>query len=154
VPTFKGVLTATPRGGGGTLVPVPKQVAARMGLKGMPKVQAVIAGHPYRGSLMPMGDGTYCLGVLKSIQEAAGVQQGDTVTVQLELDTTPRVIEMPADLAKAIGRDKRALAAWETLSFTNKKEMARALEEAKKPETRERRLAATVAKLRGSSSRT
>ena len=150
MPTFKGVLTATPRGGGGTLVPVPKQVAARMGLKGMPRVQAVIAGHPYRGSLMPMGDGTYCLGVLKSIQEAAGVQRGDTVTVQLELDTTPRVIEMPADLAKAVGRDKRALAAWEKLSFTNKKEMARSLEEAKKPETRERRLAATVAKLRGS----
>ena len=122
-----------------------------MGLKGMPKVQAVIAGHQYRGSLMPMGDGTYCLGVLKSIQEAAGVQQGDTVTVQLELDNTPRVIEMPADLAKAIGRDKRALTAWEKLSFTNKKEMARGLEEAKKPETRERRLAATVAKLRESS---
>ena len=149
MPSFKGVLTATPRGGGGTLVPVPKQVAARMGLKGMPKVQAVIAGQPYRGSLMPMGDGTYCLGVLKSIQEAAGVQQGDTVTVQLELDTTPRVVEMPADLTKAIGGDKGALAAWEKLSFTDKKEMARGLEEAKKPETRERRLAAAVAKLRG-----
>jgi hypothetical protein len=68
---FQGVLTATPRGGGGTLVPVPKDVAAKLGLKGMPKIQAVIAGTPYRGSLMPMGDGTYCLGVLKSIQQAA-----------------------------------------------------------------------------------
>ena len=118
--TFQGVLTATPRGGGGTLVPVPKHVAAEMGLKGMPKVQAVIAGQPYRGSLMPMGDGTYCLGVLKSIQDAAGVEQGDTVTVQLELDTAPRIVEMPADLAKAIGRDKQALTAWEKLSFTSK----------------------------------
>jgi uncharacterized protein DUF1905/bacteriocin resistance YdeI/OmpD-like protein len=148
VPTFKGVLTATPRGGGGTLVPVPKQVAAEMGLKGMPKVQAVIAGQPYRGSLMPMGDGTYCLGVLKSIQEAAGVEQGDTVTVQLELDTAPRIVEMPADLAKAIGRDKHALAAWEKLSFTSKKEMARSLDEAKKPETRRRRLQAALEMLR------
>jgi uncharacterized protein DUF1905/bacteriocin resistance YdeI/OmpD-like protein len=148
VPTFQGVLTATPRGGGGTLVPVPKRVAAEMGLKGMPKVQAVIAGQPYRGSLMPMGDGTYCLGVLKSIQEAAGVAQGDTVTVQLELDTTPRVVEIPADLAKAIGRDKNALAAWEKLSFTNKKEMTRSLEEAKKPETRQRRLQAALETLR------
>jgi uncharacterized protein YdeI (YjbR/CyaY-like superfamily) len=119
-----------------------------MGLKGMPKVQALIAGQPYRGSLMPMGDGTYCLGVLKSIQEAAGVEQGDTVTVQLELDTTPRIVEMPADLAKAIGRDKNALAAWEKLSFTNKKEMARSLEEAKKPETRQRRLQAALETLR------
>jgi hypothetical protein len=142
------VLTATPRGGGGTLVPVPKQVAAQMGLKGMPKVQAVIAGQPYRGSLMPMGDGTYCLGVLKSIQEAAGVEQGDMVTVELELDTTPRIVEMPADLAQAIGRDKDTLAAWEKLSFTNKKEMARSLEEAKKPETRQRRLEAALERLR------
>ena len=149
MPTFKGVLTATPRGGGGTLVPVPRQVAAKLRLKGMPKVQAVIAGQPYRGSLMPMGDGTYCLGVLKSIQEAAGVKQGDTVTVDLELDKAPRVVELPADLAKAIARDKKASAAWDKLSFTNKKEMARGLEEAKKPETRERRLAAAIAHLRG-----
>jgi len=148
VATFQGVLTATPRGGGGTLVPVPKHVAAEMGLKGMPKVQAVIAGQPYRGSLMPMGDGTYCLGVLKSIQDAAGVEQGDTVTVQLELDTAPRIVEMPADLAKAIGRDKQALTAWEKLSFTSKKEMARGLEEAKKPETRQRRLQAALETLR------
>ena len=148
MPTFKGVLTPTPRGGGGTLVPVPRQVAAKLGLKGMPKVQAVIAGQPYRGSLMPTGDGTYCLGVLKSIQVAAGVKQGDTVTVELELDKAPRVVELPADLAKAITRDKKASAAWDKLSFTNKKEMARGLEEAKKPETRERRLAAAIAQLR------
>jgi len=130
------------------LLPVPRAVAAEMGLKGMPKVNAVIAGQAYRGSLMPMGDGTYCLGVLKSIQESAGVQHGDTVTVQLELDTAPRVVEMPADLAKAIGKDRKSLAAWDKLSFTNKKEMARSLEEAKKPETRERRLAAVLEKLR------
>ena len=142
------MLTSTPRGGGGTLVPVPRDVAAKMGLKGMPRVQAVIAGQPYRGSLMPMGDGTYCLGVLKSIQEAAGVKQGDKVTVEIELDTAPRVIEPPADLAKALARDKRASGAWEKLSFTNKKEIARSLEEAKKPETRERRLAAVLEKLR------
>jgi hypothetical protein len=148
MPRFQGVLTSTPRGGGGTLVPVPKEVASRLGLKGMPKVQAVIAGHHYRGSLMPMGDGTYCLGVLKSIQEAAGVKQGDTITVELELDTTPRVVEMPADLTRAIARDKKATATWDKLSFTNKKEMARSLEEAKKPETRQRRLQAALEKLR------
>jgi hypothetical protein len=120
-----------------------------MGLKGMPKVQAVIAGHQYRGSLMPMGDGTYCLGVLKSIQAAAGVKQGDTVTVRLELDTAPRLVEMPPDLRKAIAADRRAMAAWAKLSFTNQKEMARGIEEAKKAETRERRLAAAVERLKG-----
>jgi hypothetical protein len=146
--TFKGTLTATPRGGGGCLVPVPREVAAKLGLKGMPKIRSVIAGQPYRGSLMPMGDGTYCLGVLKSIQEAAGVGFGDSVTVELELDANPRVIEPPADLAKAMAGNKAIAANWEKLSFTNKKEMALSLTEAKKPETRERRLAAAVAKLR------
>jgi hypothetical protein len=146
---FKGVLTPTPRGGGGTLVPVPRDVAARLGLKGMPKIQARIAGQPYRGSLMPMGDGTYCLGVLKPIQEAAGVRQGDTITVELELDTAPRVVEPPHDLAAVLSRNPVALASWEKLSYTTRKEFARALKEARKPETRERRLVAILEKLRG-----
>ena len=130
-------------------MPVPREVAAQLGLKGMPKINAVIAGQPYRGSLMPMGDGTYCLGVLKSIQDAAGVGFGDSISVELELDTAPRVVEPPADLARAIAASKTMAAKWEKLSFTDKKEMARGLEEAKKPETRERRLAAALATLRG-----
>ena len=145
---FKGTLTPTPRGGGGTMVPVPRDVAAKLGLKGMPRIQAVIAGQPYRGSLMPMGDGTYCLGVLKSIQAAAGVGSGDAVEVSLELDIAPRVVEPPPDLARVIAVDEKMSASWEKLSFTNKKEMARSLEEAKKPETRERHLKAAIAKLR------
>jgi hypothetical protein len=145
---FEGVLTPTPRGGGGTLVPIPREVATKLGLKGFPKIQAMIAGTPYRGSLMPMGDGTYCLGVLKSIQEAAGVGQGDRITVLLELDTAPRTVEPPADLARVLAKDKKAAAAWEQLSFTNRKELAVGLTSAKKPETRERRLKAAVEKLR------
>ncbi|HEY0830542.1 MAG TPA: YdeI/OmpD-associated family protein [Candidatus Dormibacteraeota bacterium] len=145
---FMGVLTRTPRGGGGCLVPVPRAVATKLALKGMPKIAAVIAGQKYRGSLMPMGDGTYCLGVLKSIQDAAGVGFGDTISVELELDTAPRTVEPPADLSRAIAASKAMAANWEKLSFTNKKEMARSLEEAKKPETRERRLAAALEKLR------
>lgn len=144
---FEGVLTSTPRGGG-TLVPIPRQVAASLGLKGMPKIQAVIAGTPYRGSLMPMGDGTYCLGVLKSIQEAAGVGVGDRITVLLELDAAPRTVEVPGDLATVLAGDAKAAAAWEKLSYTNKKDMAASMTDAKKPETRTRRLAAAVAKLK------
>jgi hypothetical protein len=145
---FKGTLTPTPRGGGGTLVPVPREVATKLGLKGMPKIQALIAGQPYRGSLMPMGDGTWCLGVLKSIQDAAGVGFGDTVTVELELDTAPRVVDPPPELARELARDRQLAGAWEKLSFTNQKEMALSLEQAKRPETRERRLAAALEKLR------
>ncbi len=145
---FTGKLTPTPRGGGGTLVLVPKDVAASLGpMEGMPKVRASIAGIPYRGSLMPMGDGTYCLGVLKSIQEKAGVGQGDAIAIELELDTEARTVSVPDDLAKALARDPKASAAWERLSFTNKKEIARSLEEAKQPETRERRLTLAIRNL-------
>ena len=129
------------------MVPVPTDVAVKLRLKGMPKIQAVIAGTPYRGSLMPRGDGTYCLGVMKEIMAMAGVGHGDTITVDLQIDTAPRTVEPPPDLAKVLLRDKKAAAAWAKLSFTNKKEMALSLEGAKKPETRERRLKAAVEKL-------
>ena len=145
--TFKAVLQPDPTGTG-TFVVVPRNLNEELGLRGRPKVQAVIAGQPYRGSLMPAGDGTYCLGVLKSIQETARVKRGDTITVELELDTAPRVVETPPDLAKSLARDKKAAAAWERLSYTNRKEIARSLKEAKQPETRERRLRAALEKLR------
>lgn len=144
--TFQAVLRPDPTGTG-TFIAVPVEIAAKLGLRGRPKIAAVIAGHPYRGSLMP-AEGGFCLGVLKSIQEAAGVKRGDTVTVELELDTAPRVIEPPADLARGMAKDRAAAAAWNALSYTNKREIARSLEEAKKPETRERRLAAALDRLR------
>lgn len=145
---FDAVLQPDPTGAG-TFVRVPRELNAKLGLQGRPKVQALIAGQPYRGSLMPMGDGSFGLGVLKSIQHAAGVARGDRITVELELDTAPRVIDPPDDLEKALARNKKAAAAWEKLSYTNKREMTRSLEEAKKPETRERRLAAALERLSG-----
>jgi hypothetical protein len=144
---FEAVLQPDPTGTG-TFVAVPREVNAELGLKGRPKINSVIAGHRYRGSLMPLGDGTFCLGVLKSIQESAGVKRGDTITVELELDTAPRSVDPPAALAKVLARDRKAAAAWDSLSCTDKKEMARSLEEAKRPETRERRLATALAALR------
>lgn len=144
---FKAILQPDPTGTG-TFVLVPRDVQTKLGLKGRPKINSVIAGHPYRGSLMPMRDGTVGLGVLNAIQEAAGVKRGDVITVDLELDTAPRTVEPPPDLAREIARDKRAASAWERLSYTNKKEMRLSLEEARKPETRARRLAAALEKLR------
>ncbi len=146
---FKAALQPDPTGTG-TFVLIPREVSEKLRLTGRPKIQAVIAGHPYRGSLMPTAEG-FCLGVLKAIQQSAGVSRGDTITVELEVDRAPRVIEPPGDLARVLARDKKAAAVWENLSYTNKREIAISLEESKKPETRERRLAAALAKLRGSS---
>ena len=145
---FKAVLKPDPTGVG-TFIEVPREVNEELGLRGRPKIQAVIAGHVYRGSLMPMGDGSFCLGVLKSIQESAGVKRGDTITVELGLDTAPRIIEPPSELAQMIAHDKKAAASWDKLSYTNKKEMSLSITEAKRAETRERRLAEAIKRLRG-----
>jgi hypothetical protein len=145
--TFKARLQPDPTGTG-TFILVPRELNEKLGLKGRPKIQAVIAGHAYRGSLMPMGDGTFCLGVLKAIQQAAGVTRGDTITVELGLDAAPRVIDPPPELARLIARDKKAAATWAKLSYTNQREMALSITEAKRPETRERRVAAAMQRLR------
>src|SRR5438477_9696714 len=75
---FKAVLKPDPTGTG-TYIDVPTEVIDSLHLKGRPKIQAVIAGHPYRGSLMPIGDGSYALGVLKAIQQAEGLKHGDAI---------------------------------------------------------------------------
>ena len=146
---FEAVLQPDPTGTG-TFVLIPREVTEKLGLKGRPKIQAVIAGHAYRGSLMPTADG-FCLGVLQAIQQSAGVSRGDEITVEVNLDIAPRTVEPSDDLARLLARDKKAAASWEKLSYTNKREIALSLDEAKKPEIRERRLAAALARLRGSS---
>jgi uncharacterized protein YdeI (YjbR/CyaY-like superfamily) len=78
------------------------------------------------------------------------VGAGETVTVVMERDTEPRVVTPPADLAAALDADEAAKAAWAKLSYTHQKEHVLAIEEAKKPETRARRLARTLEVLGGS----
>jgi hypothetical protein len=136
------------RHGVGAFIVVPRDVAKKLGFKGRPKVKAVIAGVPYRGSLMPMGDGRFGLGVLKAIQEQQKIDVGDVITVDLEPDTGERAVIVPKDLAVALQRNSIAAAAWDGLSYTKRKEIARSLEEAKKPETRQRRLEAALDRLR------
>jgi hypothetical protein len=144
--TFRVKLTDTPNGVG-AFIRVPREVSESMGFRGRPKVRAVIAGVPYRGSLMPLGDGTFGLGVLKAIQQEKGIHIGDTITVTLEHDTEERTVEAPPDLAAAMQGNPKAAAAWAKLSYTNRREIARSLEEAKKPETRQRRLEAALERL-------
>jgi hypothetical protein len=134
--------------GVGAFIRVPPEVAAQMGFKGKPRVKAMIAGLPYRGSLMPLGDGTFGLGVLKSIQQEKGIDVGDTVEVTLEHDTEERTVDVPPDLEAALYGDPNMASAWGRLSYTNRKEIARSLEDAKKPETRQRRLEAALERLR------
>jgi hypothetical protein len=143
--TFTGVIQNA--GGGGAFVEVPFDVEEAFGSK-KPKVKAMIEGIPYRSTLMRMGTECHILGILKEIREQIGKTFGDEVTVTVEPDTEPRLIEIPKDLIKELKKDKEAKAFFDKLSYTHQKEYVRWVEEAKKEETRQNRIVKTIEMLK------
>jgi hypothetical protein len=128
-----------------TGVEVPAKVVDALGSK-RPKVKATINGYTYRSSVAPMS-GTFMLGISADVREAAGVKAGDTVTVDLELDTEARKVTVPPDFASALKKDAAAKRFFEGLSFSNQRWFVENVEGAKKAETRTRRIEAAVARL-------
>jgi hypothetical protein len=145
----KRTFTATIQnaGGGGAFVEVPFDVEEAFGSK-RPKVKAMIEGIPYRSTLMRMGSEHHVLGVLKDIREQISRTFGDEVTITLEPDAEPRVIEIPKDLMKELKKDKEVKAFFDKLSYTHQKEYVRWVEEAKKEETRQNRIVKTIEMLK------
>ena len=129
-----------------TGITIPFDVEEVFGAKRV-AVKATINGAVYRGSIVRMG-GKYMLGIPKAFREAAGIKAGDNIVVTLDRDAEERTVEVPDDLSKALKNDKSLRQAWDKLSYTVRKENARALEEAKQPETRARRLEKTLQLLR------
>jgi hypothetical protein len=134
-------------GGGGAYVEVPFDVEAAFGSK-RPKVKALIGGVPYRGTLTRMGTECHVLGIRKEIREQTGKTFGDEVTISLELDTEPRVVEIPVELAEALRIEPEMEAYFRSLAYTHQREYVEFINEAKKPETRTRRVAETIDLLR------
>ena len=144
--TFRAPIRPSGRGGGGHLVDVPTEVVEALGGKGRIPVTATFDGVPYRGSIVRMGGGAV-LGVQKSIMAEAGVAVGDSLTVVVRNDEAPREVEVPDDLAEVLARNDPARAAFEGLSFSHKREYVRSITEAKRPETRARRIELTIEQL-------
>lgn len=140
---FRAELRSSGSGGGGHMIEVPGDVIAKLGGKGRTPVTAMFDGVPYRGSIVKMR-GTMMIGVTKAIMAEAGVEVGDTITVVVENDDSPREVEIPPDLAKAFRGAKDAKAEWDRLAFTHQREYAQAILDAKKPETRARRIEKTI----------
>jgi len=137
-----------PRGHAAAVVLDDDQVATvGKGAKRFPVV-ATVNGYTWRTSVVRMG-GEFMLGLNREVREGAGVEAGDEVDLQLELDTKPREVDVPPALAAALAADSEALAGFEKLSYTHRKEYARWVADAKKDETRERRVAQTLDRLRG-----
>lgn len=127
-------------------IKIPFNVLETFGSKGQIKVKGTIDGHPYRGSIHPYG-GIHYMGVKKEFREAIGKKQGDRVIVTMEVDMEPRTVEAPDDLVRAFDGNETAKAAFEKCSYTHKKEYVDWINEAKKPETRQRRIVKTLEKL-------
>jgi len=101
-----------------------------------------IGGHTYRSTIASMG-GCWFVPLRKSNREASGVKAGQRVKVTLTLDEQERTVEVPADLRKAL-KAAGALEKWKAMSYSHQREYAQAITEAKKPETREKRIKACV----------
>ena len=106
-------------------------------------VRVTLNGYTYRSTIASMGDGP-CIPLRKSNREAAGLEGGETLAVTLELDDAPRDVAPPADLAEALRSASGAWDRWLELSYTHRREYVEAIEEAKKPETRARRVSEAV----------
>ena len=141
--TFRAPVRSSGQGGGGHLIDVPPQVVEALGGKGRIAVTAAFDGVPYRGSIVRMGDGAV-LGVLKAIMAEAGVSVGDTLTVVVRNDDAPREVEVPDDLAEALARNDEVRAVFDGLSFSHRREYVNSITEAKRAETRARRVERTI----------
>jgi hypothetical protein len=108
-----------------------------------PPLKVTIEGHTWRTTPGVYGGVAY-IGLNKDVRAAAGVDAGDRVRVTMELDTEPRTVAVPPDLRTALRADPEANAAFAQLSFTHRREYVEWVEEAKRPETRARRITGTV----------
>ena len=133
--------------GGGAYVFFPYDVEKEFGTKGKVPVQATFDGVPYKGSLFKYSYSQHVLGILKSIREQIGKQPGDTVDLAIWKDEELRTVEIPADFRNRLKKES-LLPIFEKLSYAHRKEYCRWITEAKKEETRLRRLEKAVETLR------
>ena len=125
---------------------IPTEVVAALGTSRKPAVSVTINGYTHR-STVAVVSGVFMVGVPPAFREGAGVAAGDDVEVEIVLDSEPRLVSLPQDLAAALERDPAARRTFDALSYSNKRRLVEPITAAKAAETRERRIARTVATL-------
>jgi hypothetical protein len=131
-----------------TGIRIPDEIVEALGAGRKPPIRVTINGYTYRSTVAVMG-GDYMVGVNADNRAGAGVAGGDEVDVDIELDTAPREVSVPADLAAALGAEPAARRTFDALSYSNKSWHTLQVEGAKTDETRQRRIARSVEILRG-----
>lgn len=118
---------------------VPTEIVEALGAGKKPPVRVTFNGYTYRSSVAVMG-GKFLCGVAAEHRAPAGVKAGDTVEIDLQLDTEKREVEIPDDVAKALKANAAAKVAFEKLSYSHKRAHVEPIAAAKAPETRQRRI--------------
>jgi hypothetical protein len=122
---------------------VPFDVKAMFGEARAP-VQMTFCGETHTNRVAVYG-GKYILGIWKAVLEKHDLRDGSSIEVTLEHDTAPRTITPPKDLAAALAKNAKAKAGWDAMSYTHQREWANAIAEAKKPETKQKRIEQALA---------
>jgi hypothetical protein len=130
-----------------TGIEVPPTVVAGLGSSKRPAVKVTIKGHTYRSTVATM-DGKFMVGVSAAVREAAGVAGGDTVDVDIELDTEKREVSVPDDFAKALKKESASRKLFDSLSYSRKLALVGPINDAKTDETRQRRFDKALTALR------
>ncbi|MBV9893217.1 MAG: DUF1905 domain-containing protein [Chloroflexi bacterium] len=126
---------------------VPDNVVAALGAGKRPPVRVTINGYTYRNTVAVMG-GMFMVGVSAEHRAKAGVAGGQEVDVDIELDTDPRELAVPPDLNDALEREPDIKRRFESLSYSRKQGLVLPIEQAKTPETRQRRIEKAVVAIR------
>jgi hypothetical protein len=127
---------------------VPVEVVEAFGRGKRPPVTVTVNGYTYRSTVAAYGN-VYMLPLAAEHREAAGVAAGEEIEVDLELDTAPREVDVPPDLAAALDAAPDAKRAFDALSYSNKRRITLAIADAKTPETRQRRIDKSIVELQG-----
>jgi hypothetical protein len=143
--TFRTKIASVNEAGTMTFVAVPEKAMREFGDRQRVPVVATIDGHAYRTTVCDMGNGP-CIPVRRSVREAAGIAAGQSVTVTLVFDGEERTVAVPSFLAKALTKTERT--AFDSMSYSHRKEYVDWVMAAKKPETRDRRIEKMREKLR------
>ena len=130
-----------------TGIRIPDEVIEALGAGRRPPIRITIRGYAYRSTVAVMGD-AYMVGVNADHREAAGVNGGDEVDVEIELDTAPRTVDVPPDLMAALEAEPGARTTFDALSNSNKSWHVLGVTGAKTDETRQRRIAKSIAALK------
>lgn len=127
------------RGTTATGIQVPEEVVASLGAGKRPQVRVTIGNYTDPSSVATMG-GEFLLPISAEVRKGAGVEAGDEIDVDIELDTQPREVTVPPDFAEALDRDADASRFFDGSSFSNRRRFVLQIEDAKTAETRQRRI--------------